>query len=176
MGLGPYREATHLEKAIPRNSNKKQHDRKPEIYCITRDGRLLIFKLDGDTTTAVGEFSRFTRALQVWAPVQCGRCEMIQFIDLGSSHWDEVEHVSRSIDSGRSRHYGGQYDCPSCRSSIAIQLEFKFYASAGIFSKEDLQNANLVLVGGIREFFKSAKVSSETEFHTESDTSVMHFG
>lgn len=176
MGLGPYREAIHPEKAPEHSSHKKQLDRKPEIYCITRDGRLLIFKLDGNSTTSVGEFSGFARALQVWVPVQCAHCELIQFIDLGSSYWDEVESVSRSIDSGRNRHYGGQFDCPICRSSITVQVEFNFYASAGIFNKEDLQNANLVIVGGIREFFKSAKVSSDSEFRKESDTSVMHFG
>ena len=171
MGIGPHSEKTHAH-----HFNKRQHDHRPEIYCITRDGRLLVFRLDASTTTAVGDFSRFAQGLQIWVPIQCEHCQMIQFIDLSTSYWDEVESDSRSIDSGRTRHYGGRYDCPTCRGSITVELGFSFYASAGIFSKEGMQNANIILVGGIREFFKAAKISSSSDFDTKSDGSLMHFG
>ena len=88
----------------------------------------------------------------------------------------KYESDSRSIDSGRSRHFGGQYDCPTCRGSVTVELGFSFYASGGIFSLEGVQNASIILVGGIREFFKSAKISSDSGFDTKTDGSLMHFG
>jgi hypothetical protein len=149
---------------------------KPYIYCIIRDGRLLVFRLEANTALAVGEFAKFTKGLQVWVPVQCNDCNLIQFVDLGTSYIDETTSDVHTFDSGRTRHYGGKLDCTNCKQSIRLQIRFSFYASSAIFSLEEMENGTIVFVIGIREFFKSAKETSSPSGHTTQQGSLMHFG
>jgi len=149
---------------------------KPYIYCITRDGRLLVFKLEANTAISVGEFTKFTKGLQVWVPVQCKNCNLIQFVDLGTAFSDDVTSDPHSFDSGRSRHYGGKLECASCKQVMRLQIRFSFYASNAIFSLEGIENGTIVFVIGMREFFKSAKESTSPSGHSTQQGSLMHFG
>ena len=160
---------------VHQNSNRAAGN-KPYIYCITRDGRLLVFKLEANTAISVGEFARFTKGLQVWVPVQCNGCNLIQFVDLGTAFADDISSEHHSFDSGRFRHYGGKLECASCKQSIRLQIKFSFYASSAIFSLEEIDNGAIVFFIGIREFFKSAKESSSTTEHSTQQGSLMHFG
>ncbi len=154
-------------------------DHNPEIYCITGDGRLLIFKLEASTTIGVGEFARFTRKLQIWIPFRCENCGLTQFMDMGVSYLDENDPDDRSIDSGKSRIYGGHFACPSCAGTIRIETKFEYYASAARFSKHAMDGARIIHLAGIREFFMSAKTASIPGYNSESrhkQGSLMHFG
>jgi len=149
---------------------------KPYIYCITNDGRLVTFKLGTNTGISVGEFAKFTTGLEVWAPLQCHSCNLIQFVDLGIAYSDDSNTETHSFDSGKTRHYGGVLECAGCKNSLRLQVRFSFYASSAGFSLEEIENGSIAFVIGIREFFKSAKESSVERSHTTQQGSLMHFG
>ncbi len=150
----------------------------PEIYCVTRDGRLLVFKLESNTTIGVGDFSKFTRRLQVWVPFRCDGCELTQFMDMGVSYIDDDVPEERSVDRGKTRIYGGRFACPGCTGSIRIETKLEFYASAGRFTKEAAEGAKIIYLAGVRDFFKSAKNASIPGYADaqEKQGSLMHFG
>jgi len=155
----------------------KASGNKPYIYCITRDGQLLVFKLEANTAISVGEFAKFTKGLQVWVPIQCNSCSLIQFVDLGTAYADDdITSDTNSIDTGRSRRYGGKLECAGCKQIMRLQIRFSFYASSAIFSLEGLENGIIVFVIGMREFFKSGKESSSPSDHKTQQGSLMHFG
>ena len=156
----------------------QRSEHNPEIYWVTRDGRLLVFKLGANTTIGVGDFSRFTRKLEVWVPLRCESCGLTQFMDLGMSYVDEGDPEDRSIDSGKIRIYGGRFACPSCSETIRIEIKFEFYASAARFSREASEGVRIIILAGIREFFKSAKTASIPGTHDSQNQqgSLMHFG
>jgi hypothetical protein len=158
-------------------STTHRTDHNPEIYCITRDGRLIVFKLSG-SGIGVGDFAKFTRGLQVWVPLRCENCGLTQFMDMGASYLDDDDPSNeRSIDSGKSRIYGGHFACPSCSSTIKIETKLEYYASAGRFSKHASDGARIILLTGVREFFKSAKTASIPGYHdSDKQGSLMHFG
>jgi hypothetical protein len=154
-------------------------DHNPEIYCVTSDGRLMIFKLESNTTNGVGDFARFTRKLEVWIPLRCENCGLTQLMDMGVAYVDESDVDERTIDSGKSRIYGGRFACPSCTSSIRIVLKFEYYASAGRFTREASDGGRIIHLAGLRDFFKSAKTASTPGHHSEAHDkqgSLMHFG
>jgi hypothetical protein len=167
---------SHSAKSHTHQSSDKIAGNRPYIYCVTRDGRLLTFKLEANTAISVGEFAKFTKGLQVWVPIQCYSCNLIQFVDLGVAFSDEIASNAHSFDSGRTRHYGGKLECTSCKQVIRLQILFSFYASSAMFSLEEIDNGTIVYVIGIREFFKSAKESSSQSGHTTQQGSLMHFG
>jgi hypothetical protein len=167
--------ASRSDKIHTHQTSKGASGNRPYIYCITRDGRLLIFKLEANTTLAVGEFAKFTKGLQVWVPVQCNSCSLIQLVDIGIAFSDEISS-SHSFDSGRVRHYGGKLECSGCKQIIRLQILFSFYASSAMFSLEEIESGTIVFVIGVREFFKSAKESSSQSGNTTQQGSLMHFG
>lgn len=157
-------------------------DTNPEVYCITRDGRMLVFKLESKTTLGVGDFASFTRKLQVWIPFRCESCGLTQFMDMGVAYADEDYSSSSSnhtVDSGRARIYGGRFACPSCSAVTRVEIKFEYYASSARFSKETAENAKIIHLAGAKEFFKAAKNSANPDYNSESKTqqgSLMHFG
>ena len=167
----------HYSKKIHMHQGQARHSaHDPEIYCITKDGRLLVFKLDSNSNIVVGEFAKFTRALEVWGLVQCESCNAIQFIDLGSSYVDEIESQLQSIDSGRNRRYGGSFACFNCKEPITIEILFNYYASAASFTRDTFDGGSLVFAVGVKDFFKSARVSSTPNYESNAQGSLMHFG
>ncbi len=160
---------------VHQTSNRAAGNR-PYVYCITRDGRLLVFKLEANTAISVGEFAGFTKGLQVWLPVQCNSCNLIQFVDLGTAYADETTSKVNTLDTGRARHYGGKLECASCKQVVRVQIRFSFYASTATFSLEEIENGTIVFVIGMREFFNSAKESISPNGHTVQQGSLMHFG
>jgi hypothetical protein len=160
----------HVHSSTLRASNR------PYLYCITSDGRLLVFKLDTNTAISVGEFTKFTKGLEVWVPLQCHSCSLIQFVDLGIAYSDDESSELHSFDSGKTRHYGGRLECASCKQEMRLQVRFSFYASSAGFSLEEIENGSIAFVIGMREFFKSAKESTMGKVHHTQQGSLMHFG
>jgi hypothetical protein len=152
-----------------------------EAFCITRDGRLMVFRIGSITPIVVGEFSRFTRGLQVWVPVKCEGCDATQLINLGDNYVDGVHSHTQSgssttIDSGRTRDYSSDFECAACRKGISVSIRFSFYASSGDFHHERTMGGRIVPLAGLREFFTSAKTSSIPNYKSATEGSLMHFG
>jgi hypothetical protein len=160
----------------PGASQGSEH--KAEIYCITSDGRLIIFKLEMNPTGGIGDFTYFTRHLGVWVPLRCESCGLTQLMDMGVAHVDE-EEGGKSIDSGRARIYGGRFACPGCKENIRIAVRFEYYASAGRFSRESTEGGKIIHLAGLKEFFRAAKEASIPGYNSEANQkqgSLMHFG
>jgi len=170
-----YSKKSHGHQSVQSTHRTGHH---PEVYCVTRDGRMLVFKLESNTTIGVGDFSKFTRKLQVWVPFRCESCELTQFMDMGVSYIDDEVPEERSIDKGKTRIYGGRFACPGCTGTIRIETKFEFYASAGRFTREATEGAKIIFLSGVREFFKSAKNASIPGYSDaqEKQGSLMHFG
>jgi|GEM_PF-5347028 len=171
----------YTKKSHTHQSTATSHrsDHNPEIYCVTSDGRLIVFKLEAGTTLGVGDFARFTKKLQVWVPLRCENCGLTQLMDMGVSYTDEEIQSEGSVDSGKNRIYGGRFACPSCTGTIRIEIKFEYYASAARFAQEAIEGARIIHLAGTREFFKSAKTASIPGYHSDShqkEGSLMHFG
>lgn len=169
----------YTKKAHGHQATSHHVDHNPEIYCIPRDGRLIVFRLDASTTIGVGDFERFTHRLEVWVPLRCESCGLTQLMDMGVTFVDESGLDDRSFDRGKSRIYGGHFACPSCTGTIKVEIEFEYYASAARFSRYAMDGAKIILLAGLRDFFKSAKSSSIPGHNSESrekQGSLMHFG
>jgi hypothetical protein len=160
----------------PATSQRSDHN--AEVYCVTHDGRLIIFKLEMNPTSGIGDFAHFTRKLEVWVPLRCESCGLTQVMDMGVAHVDE-DDSEKTIDSGKTRIYGGRFACPGCSQTIRIAIKFEYYASAGRFSREITDSGRIIHLAGLRDFFRSAKEASipgRNSETSEKQGSLMHFG